>query len=165
MAEYDTMYAFAGSYHDMDTAKSDFEAVSQAHRASLIGKFQAAIFTKQTDGKVKVSNTTSTTRTSGAKWGTAVGALVGVLFPPSLVVDLVAGGTLGALSGNLVKGWGADEIKRFGSALEAGDVGVIAMAESMASEGAPDLLPNADRREIQQFDKLRDQLTQAIDEG
>jgi uncharacterized membrane protein len=165
MAHYDTVYAFAGSYGDMADARADFEAVSRAHHAQTVGKFQAAIFTKQPDGRVKVVNTTSTTRTTGAKWGTAVGALVGVLFPPSLVVDLVAGGTLGALSGNLMKGWGADEIKRFAAALVEGEVGVVVIAEALASEGPPELLANANRRETQQFDSLRDQLTKAMDEA
>jgi uncharacterized membrane protein len=164
MADFDTMYAFAASYRDMSAAKADFDAVTQAHHAKTIGKFQAAIFTKEADGKVKIVNTTSTTRTTGAKWGTAVGALVGVLFPPTLVVDLVAGGTLGALSGNLVKGWGADEIKRMGEALDQCDVGVVAIVESIASEGAPALLERADRCEVQQFDTLRDQLTKVMDE-
>jgi uncharacterized membrane protein len=164
MPDFDTIYAYAGSYLDMDAAKTDFDAVAKAHRARTIGKFQAAIFTKDADGKVKIVDTTSTTRTTGAKWGVVVGAVAGALFPPSLVVGLVAGGTLGALSGNLVKGWGAQELKTFGDALEAGNVGVIAIIEGLTSEGAPELLPNAERREVQQFDKMRDQLQAALDE-
>jgi uncharacterized membrane protein len=164
MASFDTVYAYAGSYADMDTAKGDFEAVSKAHHAGTIGKFQAGIFTKDADGKIKIVNTTSTTRTTGAKWGLVVGAIAGVLFPPTLIVDLVAGGSLGAMSGNLVKGWGAAELKTFGDALDAGDVGVIAMAEGLHSEGAPELLPNAARRDVQEFDRMRDQLREALDQ-
>jgi uncharacterized membrane protein len=165
MAEFYTIYAYAGSYTGMGTAKEDFEAVSKAHHAKTIGKFQAAIFTKEADGKIKIVNTTSTTRTSGAKWGAAVGAVAGVLFPPSILVGLVVGTTMGAVSGNLVKGWGAAELKTFGAALEAGDVGVIALAEGLKSEGAPELLPNATSREVQEFDKVSDQLRAALDEG
>jgi uncharacterized membrane protein len=165
MADFDTVYAYAGSYADMESARADFDAISKAHHADTIGKFQAGIFTKQADGTIKIVNTTSTTRTTGAKWGVLVGAIAGVLFPPSVLVGVATGGALGALSGNLVKGWGAAELKTFGAALEAGDVGVIALAEGLASEGAPDLLPNAARREVQTFDKPSDQLREALEQG
>jgi uncharacterized membrane protein len=164
MAEFDTIYAYAGSYADMDSAKADFDAIAKAHHTDTIGKFQAGIFTKQADGTIKIVNTTSTTRTDGAKWGIVVGAIAGVLFPPSVLVGVATGGALGALSGNLVKGWGAAELKTFGAALEAGDVGVIALAQGLASEGAPELLPNSQRREVQTFDKVGDQLKEALEQ-
>ena len=70
-----------------------------------------AIFTKEADGKIKIVNTTSTTRSTGAKWGVAVGAVAGRAVPAERRSSVSWLGPLGALSGNLVKGWGAAELK------------------------------------------------------
>jgi len=106
------IFAFAGAYAFEEDARADFETIKDAHLAGLIGKYDSALFTKKGDGKVKVLNTDSTTRTSGAKWGLATGAVVGLLFPPTLIAGLVWGGGIGTLVGHFAKGWATATSRR-----------------------------------------------------
>ncbi len=111
MADDDQLILYAGSHALQADAEADFRDIKTAHHVGLIGKYQSALFTKQGDGKVKVLNTDSTTRASGAKWGLATGAVVGLLFPPALIAGLARGRGIGTLVGHLAKGWGHSDIK------------------------------------------------------
>ena len=142
------MSAFAGSYADRASAQQDFAGIKDLHRDKLINKYQAAIFEKEADGKVKIIDTVSTTRASGAKWGAAVGAVAGLMFPPLLLVDLAGGAAVGALTGNVLKGWGAEDIKRIGADLQTGELGVILIAQAV-----PDLTANVALSHARSADK------------
>ena len=137
MADDKPLVVYAGSYADGFEAETDFRDIKAAHHAGLIDKYQSALFTKEDDGKVKVLNTDSTTRGSGAKWGLATGAVVGLLFPPSLIAGLIWGGGIGTLVGHLAKGWSHKDIKELGEALEVGQTGVVLIAE--VAEATPDV--------------------------
>lgn len=128
--EYQDVFVLAGLYDSPEEAKSDYEMLSEAHKKDLIGKYQAAVFEKRPDGKVKVLDTTSTTRSTGAKWGLAVGAAIGLLFPPALIATAVEGAGVGALAGNLSKGWFKGDIKKLADQLQPGEAGIVAVAEA-----------------------------------
>lgn len=121
--------AYAGVYDDVGAAKTDFAALHDLHKASYIGKFQAAIFEKTAEGKVKVIDTTSTTRATGAKWGAAIGGVIGLLFPPSILAGAAIGAGAGALAGTLAKGWMGSDIKYVAEQLQPGESGVIVVAQ------------------------------------
>ena len=57
-----TIIGYAGVYADVEDAKADFEAIKEAHRESWIGTYDAALFEKTADGKVKVLDTDATQR-------------------------------------------------------------------------------------------------------
>ena len=158
-----TYWVYAGAYASEDVAKSDFEAIKEAKHAGLIGKYQSALFTKEPGGKVKVLNTDSTTRTSGAKWGAAVGAVAGLLFPAGLLAGLVWGGGIGALAGNIGKGWYASDIKDLGDALDAGESGVILVAQATLDVAANRILKNAVKTEKKQVDADAEGIDDAVD--
>ena len=145
--EYQDVYVFAGMYDSSDAAKMDFEQLSAMHKAERIGKFQAAVFEKRPDGKVKVLNTTSTTRTTGAKWGAGIGAVLGLVFPPAILVGAAEGAAVGAIAGNLSKGWFKGDIKRIADELAPGQAGVIAVAEATESTNAEMLLAKSQKAE------------------
>lgn len=164
MADDNPIIAYAGSYASEDDARLDFDGIKDAHAAGLIGKYQSALFTKQADGKVKVINTDSTTRTSGAKWGALTGAVVGLLFPPSLIAGLIWGGGVGALVGNLAKGWGHADIKDLGEALDAGQSGVVLIAEATPDVAADRLLKNATKVVDKEIEDDEKQIRKALDD-
>jgi uncharacterized membrane protein len=158
-----TMVAFAGSYSDRSAAEADFEAIKELHRDKLINKYQAAIFEKQDDGKVKIINTTSTTRTTGAKWGVAVGAVAGLMFPPLLLADLAGGAAVGALAGNVLKGWGAEDIKKIGADLDTGELGVLLIAQATPDLGADKALARARRADKSDLSHAQAEVEPALD--
>lgn len=138
-----TMIAFAGAYTDKAAAEADYAAIKQLHHDKVIGKYQAAIFGKREDGKIKIIDTVSTTRASGAKWGLAVGAVAAVMFPPLLLADLAGGAAVGALSGNVLKGWGAEDLKKIGADLDVGEIGVLLVAQAGPDLEAEHVFPKA----------------------
>src|SRR4051812_12904958 len=104
MSEPKNLIAYAGVYENGDDARADFETIKEAHREKWIGTYDAALFTKTSDGKVKVLNTDATSRTAGAEAGAVVGAVLGLIFPPSVLVSAAVGAISGAVLGDVAKG-------------------------------------------------------------
>jgi uncharacterized membrane protein len=156
-------FVFVGAYENPADAENDFIGIKEAKAIGLIGKYQSALFEKEADGKVKVLNTDSTTRATGAKWGAAVGAVMGVIFPPSLLSGLVWGTALGALAGNIGKGWSSGDIKELGAALEPGEAGVVVVAQATPEVAAKRLLKLAAAVEKKQIDEDVKELEAEID--
>ncbi len=154
MVDDNPIFAYAGAYAIEDEARADFETIKDAHAAGLIGKYDSALFTKQGDGKVKVKNTDSTTRTKGAGWGAVVGGVVGLLFPPALIGSAIVGAAGGGLIGDIAKGWGHGDIKDLGEALDAGEWGVVLVCESTPGPGRRPY-PEAGRQSRAEADRGR----------
>jgi len=68
----------------------------------VVGTYDAAVIEKH-DGKVHVHKTEKPTQ-HGAWTGIAVGAVAGILFPPSIVGGALVGGTAGGVIGHLHRG-------------------------------------------------------------
>lgn len=128
--EYQDVYVLAGLYDDSSQAKSDWTQLGQMHKEGIVGNYQAALFEKRDDGKVKVLDTTSTTRTHGAGWGAAIGAAVGLIFPPALLATAAEGAIVGAAAGDLSKGWFKGDVKQIADQLQPGQEGIVAVAEA-----------------------------------
>jgi uncharacterized membrane protein len=121
------MFFFAGVYDTAADADADYEAIKALHDAEEIGSYDAAIITKQADGKVKVSKTEKPTE-HGAWIGLAAGAASAVVFPfllPTLAVSGAAGAGLGAWIGHLAHGTDRDDAKEIGAMLDEGDAALI----------------------------------------
>jgi len=83
----DTLYVIAAAYDDVDSAIADYEAVKQLYRAvKSSNDFDAAVISKDEDGKVHIVKKHEQPTRHGAAvglgWGLAVG-VVATLFPPS----------------------------------------------------------------------------------
>ena len=60
------------------------------------------------------------------------GAAIGLVFPPALVATAAEGAAIGALAGNLSKGWFKGDVKRLADQLQPGQAGIVAVAEAGA---------------------------------
>jgi len=143
MSEPNNLIGYAGVYSNGDEAKDDFEAIKQAHRDKWIGTYDAALFAKNTDGKVKVLDTDATARTTGAKAGAIVGVVLGVIFPPSVLVSAAVGAVSGAALGNLGKGFSKGDIKNVAEQLLPGETGILLIADATFDAGAQKLMKKA----------------------
>ena len=85
------IFVFAALYSDRADAFADYDLLLEAHAAKLVGTYDVAIISKDAEGKVDVSKHEKPTQ-HGAWGGIAVGALVGVLFPPSVLGAAAVGG-------------------------------------------------------------------------
>ena len=95
----ETVVVYVASYASLDDANADYAAVKQLYRDGVIGVYDAAVVSKDADGRVKIDATEKPTQ-YGALSGLAVGALVGIFFPPYLVWELATGAVIGSLIGH-----------------------------------------------------------------
>ena len=72
---------------------------------------------RTTNGKVHVNKDETSTR-HGAWGGAAVGAVVGILFPPSLIGSAIVGAGVGGVGGHLWKGMSRADVKEFGELID-----------------------------------------------
>jgi uncharacterized membrane protein len=126
------VFVYAAVYDTISDAEADFLAVHELHNAGVVGTFDAAVIEK-VDGKVHVHKTEKPTQ-HGAWTGIAVGAVAGIIFPPSIVGTALVGGTAGGVIGHLHKGMSRGDLKDLGEALDEGAAAVIVIGESKLEE-------------------------------
>ena len=84
---------------------------------------------RTTNGKVHVNKDETSTR-HGAWGGAAVGAVVGILFPPSLIGSAIVGAGVGGVGGHLWKGMSRADVKEFGELIDTGEAALVIVGES-----------------------------------
>jgi uncharacterized membrane protein len=94
-----------------------------------VGTYDAAVVTKDDAGKVHVNKDETTTR-HGAWGGAGVGALVGILFPPSIIGSALVGAAIGGVSGHLWKGMSRADVTVFGEAIDSGEAALVIVGET-----------------------------------
>jgi uncharacterized membrane protein len=129
----DPVFVYIATYHSYPDAEQDWGEVKYIHDLGAHGTYDAAIVAREDDGKVSVSKVEKGTR-RGAWTGVAVGAMVGVLFPPAIIGTAVAGGAAGALAGHLSKGISREDLREVGDLLDQGDAFVILVGDSSMKE-------------------------------
>jgi uncharacterized membrane protein len=133
MAKSDAVFIFIGTYPDEAAARADYEVVKDLHAAGAVGTYDAAVITKDGSGKVHVNKDESATR-HGAWGGAAVGALVGILFPPSIIATAAVGAAVGGVGGHLWKGMSRADVKEFGDLIDEGQAALLIVGESKLQE-------------------------------
>jgi uncharacterized membrane protein len=100
MAKPDGVFLYLGTYPNEASARADYDVVKNLHAAGAVGTYDAAVITKDESGKVHVNKDEMATRHGG--WGgVAAGAVVGTLFPPSIIASALVGAAIGGVSGHL----------------------------------------------------------------
>lgn len=113
-------------------ALKDFRAMDREGSIVLI---DGAVVTRGTDGKVHFEETADPSGKKWAKRGAIAGGLVGLIFPPSLIVGAAVGGAGGGIWGKIRdKGFRDEDLKALGESLEPGTSAIIAIAEDRMIE-------------------------------
>jgi uncharacterized membrane protein len=126
------IFLYLAAYDDAADAELDYEAVFDLHAAGVIGTFDAAVVEKE-DGKVRVHKTEKPTQ-HGAWTGVAVGALAGILFPPSIIGSAIVGGAAGGVIGHLWRGMSRGDLKELGEFLDDGQATLVVVGRSKLGE-------------------------------
>ncbi len=129
MAKADGVFIYVGTYPSEMSARDDYEIVKDLHAAGAVGTYDASVVTKDDSGKVHVNKDETSTR-HGAWGGAAVGAVVGILFPPSLIGSAIVGAGIGGVGGHLWKGMSRSDVKEFGELIDAGEAALVIVGES-----------------------------------
>jgi uncharacterized membrane protein len=128
MADDETTFIFVAVYDSEEAAQEDYDVVKELYAAKAIGNFDAAVIRKDADGKVHVNKDETATR-KGAWGGAAVGAVVGILFPPSLLASAGVGALAGGLGGHFLKGMSRKDVKEMGDYLDSGEVALLVVGD------------------------------------
>ena len=133
MAKPDAVFIYIGTYPSEAAARADYEVVKDLHAAGAVGTYDASVVTKDDAGKVHVNKDEMATR-HGAWGGAAVGAVVGILFPPSLIVGAAVGAAVGGVGGHLWRGMSRADVKEFGDVIDAGQAALVIVGESKVEQ-------------------------------
>ena len=155
------VFLYAAIYSDIADAESDYEAVFDLHDAGLIGTFDSAVIRKEPDGKVRVTKTEKPTQ-HGAWTGAGVGALVGLIFPPTIIAGAVIGAGAGGLTGHLSGGISRGDLKDLGEELRAGTAAVVVIGDSKIQAQLAKATAKADKLIEKQVDTDADELGREI---
>jgi uncharacterized membrane protein len=131
--ENQVVFVFIGSYGSVDDALMDYAAVKDLYHNGVIDTYDAAVVEKDADGNVHVHKHEKPTQ-KGAWTGIAVGAVVGVLFPPSIIASAAVGGVAGGLIGHVWHGMSRGDMKDLGEYLDAGTAALVVVGKSSLEE-------------------------------
>ena len=92
---------YVAAYSDSAAAEAAWNSLKQLAADDVIEVEALALVERDSDGKIHVKDTSHETGT-GAKIGAVGGALVGLIFPPSLLATAALGAGLGAGTGAVV---------------------------------------------------------------
>jgi uncharacterized membrane protein len=115
-------------YPSEDETKAALKQLQDMARQGTIDLLEAASVTKDMDGKIHVKDTADLGTKKGTRRGAIIGGVMGLIFPPSIIVGALAGGGVGALYGHFRdKGFSNTELAQAGEELEPGQSGLIAV--------------------------------------
>jgi uncharacterized membrane protein len=114
------------AYRDLPTAEADWNDLESVAKKGLYVA-DAALVTKDAEGYPKTLE-----RQSHHGWGkgAVAGAVVGVLFPPSLIGGAIVGGLAGGGVAGLTRSLGRGKVKDLGEALDKGEIALVAVVDT-----------------------------------
>jgi uncharacterized membrane protein len=164
MAKPESVFIYIGTYADEVAAPDDYQVIKDLHSAGAVGTYDAAVVTKDYDGKVHVSKDEMATR-HGAWGGAAVGALVGLLFPPAIIGTAVVGAAVGGISGHLWRGMSRADVKEFGEVIDDGTAALVVVGESKVEQAVDKAALKAEKHVAEELDVKPGDIDAAVREA
>lgn len=167
MAHTDGIFIFVATYPNVAAAKEDYQVVKDLHARGVVGSYDAAVITKDANGKVHENKDETATR-HGAWWGVAVGAAAGAIFAPTVLGAAAVGGVIGAVTGHLAKGMSRSTAKELGDFIDPGQAGLLVIGESKVQAAIQKAVTRAEKHVAHELNvdpkDLDKALQQAVDE-
>jgi uncharacterized membrane protein len=164
MAKPDGVFVYIGTYPSEAAARDDYDVVKDLHAAGAVGTYDASVVTKDDNGKVHVNKDETTTR-HGAWGGAAAGAVVGILFPPSLIGGAIVGAGVGGIGGHLWKGMSRSDVKEFGELIDAGQAALVIVGETKIQAAIEKANLKAEKHVAKELDVSSKDLDQAVQDA
>jgi uncharacterized membrane protein len=158
------VFVYLGAYNSEADARADYEVLKELHAEGAVGSYDAAVVTKDADGKVHVNKDELPTR-RGAWTGIAAGAVLGIIFPPSLIGAAAVGGLAGGTIGHLWHGMSRSDVKELGEGLDAGEAALIVIGDDKVADEIEKAQLHAVKEVKKQIDADADDLKRQLDEA
>ncbi len=164
MADQDNkMFLYVAAYDDEAAASEDFELLKGLHTEGWVGTYDAGVVVKDHEGKMSVSRHTDSTG-KGTRRGLAVGAVLGIIFPPSVLVAGAVGAGAGNVIGRHLNDVSKDDLKTLGELLEDNQSAIVVIGESKVAEMIAKELKNAVKEYKKEFNTDVGEYNKALDE-
>ena len=164
MAKSDPVFIYIGTYPSEAWARSDYDVVKDLHAAGAVGTYDAAVVTKDDEGKVHVNKDEMATR-HGAWGGAAVGALIGILFPPAIIGTAVVGAAVGGVSGHLWRGMSRADVRELGEIIDDGQAALVIVGESKVEQAVEKAGLKAEKHVAKELNVSAKDVDQAVQEA
>ena len=164
MAKPDAVFIYIGTYPSWAAAQADYDVVKDLHAAGAVGTYDAAVVTKDDGGNVHVNKDEMATR-HGAWGGAAVGALVGILFPPAIVVSGAVGAAVGGVGGHLWRGMSRADVKELGDVIDDGQAALVIVGESKVEQAVDKAGLKAEKHVAKELDVKPEDIDKAVREA
>lgn len=171
---FDTFVLIANQYDNEADALADYDAVREAYKTQgLIDTYDAAVISRDEDGKVAIVKTVEEPTRQLAAGGLAAGLALGAataLFPAialggALLVGGAAGAGVGAVAGHVAGGMSRKDLKELGELLDEGTSGLIVIAGSDMEAHVEHAIERARKQAKKQVQLDADRLKRQIDAG
>jgi len=131
-------------FADMDSAKAAYEALLDAEAQRAIDIYGVLVVNADDQGKVHIQKMTDHKTRNGFLWGAVGGAIIGLIFPPTIIAGAVGVGIAGAAIGKagnvLMKSEVADELA---AVIPPGTSGIVALVALTAVDAVEKTIPQA----------------------
>jgi uncharacterized membrane protein len=164
MAKPDAVFIYIGTYPSEAAARDDYDVVKDLHATGAVGTYDAAVVTKDGSGKVHVNKDEMATR-HGAWGGAAVGAVVGILFPPSLIVGAAVGAAAGGVGGHVWRGMSRSDVKELGDVIDDGQAALVIVGESKVEQAVEKAGLKAEKHVAKELDVSPKDIDKAVQEA
>jgi uncharacterized membrane protein len=158
------VFLYVGEYDSVEDAKADLEELKELHREHVVGTYDAAVITKNDEGKVKIVDKIEKPTQHGGWAGLAVGAALGLIFPPGVLVTGLLGAGAGALIGHLRGGMSRSDLEEVGEVLERSEAALIVVGEATIERAVEEATRRAKREMKKEVQADARAMERAIDE-
>ncbi len=143
---------YIAAYPDAKGAQEDWDAVKQLAQDDVIKVEGLILVSRDADGKINVDDDFHTAR-KGAAWGAVGGAVIGLIFPPSLLASAAVGAGAGLGIGGLKSHREKKAIKAdVEDVLPLNSSGIVALFEESWVTDIEKALAHADKVTKQEVD-------------
>jgi uncharacterized membrane protein len=157
------VFIYAAVYDSVDDAKADLEALKQLHRDDVVGTYDAAVITKNEEGKVDIVDRIEKPTEHGGWAGLAVGALLGLIYPPAMLATALVGAGTGALIGHLEGGISRSDLDEIGQTLEEGEAALVVVGEATIERAVEEATKRAKKELKKEVNADAREMDKAID--
>ena len=164
MAKSDAVFIYIGTYPSEASARADYDVIKDLHTAGAVGTYDASVVTKDQGGKVHVNKDEMATR-HGAWGGAAVGAVVGILFPPSIIGTALVGAAIGGVGGHLWRGMSRSDVKELGDVIDDGQAALVIVGESKLEQALEKAGLKAEKHVAKELDVSPKDVDKAVQEA
>jgi uncharacterized membrane protein len=139
-SQFENAELYVAVYNSESEAKATLDTLKQMEDQGTLDIMDAGTIEKKMDGKVHVHHYEKSTG-KGAIRGAAVGAVLGVIFPPSIIVSALGVGAAGGVIGHLRDtGMHNADLKQIGEEIQPGQAGVIAIVQDKSVQALTNAL-------------------------